>query len=165
MGSSQDIFGVSSDIYRLEKLGDVQDGKGESIREKKYICLSLLLLSLLANGLELLLDLEDNLLELVSVIHKVPFCKCYLPSSMVVVLISVKMYLSLDRAYPGLLHVVDLKRVTLQQYLSFWTSAKQKGILTSEEKITFDGNSESWPVFCIEMRGILIKYDIQDLLS
>ena len=109
MGSSQDFFGVSSDIYRLEKLGDGEDGKGESIREKKYIFLSLLLLYLLANGLEVLLDFEDNLLELVSVIHKVPFCGCYLPSSMVGFIISVKKYLSLDFAYPGIPPVVDLK--------------------------------------------------------
>ena len=84
---------------------------------------------------------------------------------MVEVFTSVKKYLRLARAYPGIPPVVDLKQVKIERYLYSWTYDKHKGLLTSEEKITFDGNSESWPVFCIEMRGILIKYDIQDLLS
>ena len=46
----------------------------------------------------------------------------------------------------------------------FWTSAKQKGLLTIEEKITFGGSSESWPVFHIELTGILTKYGLQELL-
>ena len=45
-----------------------------------------------------------------------------------------------------------------------WTSTKQMGILTCEEKITFDGASESWPVFCIEMAGIFIKHLILQLI-
>ena len=39
------------------------------------------------------------------------------------------------------------------------------GILTCEGKITFDGASESWPVFRIYMAGILIKYGLSKLLS
>ena len=32
-------------------------------------------------------------------------------------------------------------------------------------KIDFDGASESWPIFCIEMTGILIKYGLLQFLS
>ena len=46
-----------------------------------------------------------------------------------------------------------------------WTFAKQTGIPTCEEDITFGGTSESWPVFCIEMAGILTKYGPLQLLS
>ena len=80
-------------------------------------------------------------------------------------IISVKKYLNQARAYPGLPPVVYLKQVTFERNLSYLTSAKQKGLLTSEEKITFDGNFETWPVFCIEMTGILIKFGLQELLS
>ena len=76
-------------------------------------------------------------------------------------LTSVKKYLILARASPGILPVVGLQRVMLEQYLSYWTSAKQKGVLTSEEKIMFDGSSKIWPVFRIDITGILIKYGLQ----
>ena len=92
------VFGLSSDQDRLEKLGDGQDGKRNNLREKKDVCPSLLTLSLLANGLVLLPNLEATPLELVSGIHKVPFCGCYLPSSIVRVLIYVEDYLSLAYA-------------------------------------------------------------------
>ena len=39
------------------------------------------------------------------------------------------------------------------------------GILTFELKITYDGVSESWPVFRIEMTGILIKKFLFQLFS
>ena len=120
------VLGLSSDGVRLEKLGSGSDGIGANIETKKDVCLSLLMSSLLANGLESLVDLEANPLEFVSGIHKVPFCGCYLPSSMVGVLTNVKKYPSLARDYPGIIPVVDLKRVTLEQYLSSWTSAKQR---------------------------------------
>ena len=84
---------------------------------------------------------------------------------MVGVLISVKKYLSLARVYPGLPPVAIMIRVTLERYLSSWTSAKKKIILTCEEKITFDGVSESFPVFRIEMTGILIKHGLLQLFS
>ena len=113
------VFGLSSDQYRLEKLGDGQDGKGKNLGEMKDVCLSLLMSSLLANGLTLLLDIEATPLELVSGIHKVHFCGCYVPSSIARVIISVKKYLSLARAYPGLPPVVYLKQVTLERYLSY----------------------------------------------
>ena len=154
------VLGLSSDGVRLEKLGSGSDGIGANIETKKDVCLSLLMSSLLANGLESLVDLEANPLEFVSGIHKVPFCGCYLPSSMVGVLISVNKYLILACAYPGLLPVVDLQIVTLERYLSYWTSAKKMGLLTCKENIKFDGVYENWPVFCIEMTGILIKYRI-----
>ena len=149
MDISRIIFDLSPDQYRLENLGYVQDGKGENLGERKDFCLSLLTFSLLANGLASLLDLETPPMELVSGIHNVPFCGCYLPSSMVEVLISVKKYLKLACTYPGIPPVVDMKRATLEQYISSWTSAKKKVLLTCEDKITFDGSYESWPVFFI----------------
>ena len=39
------------------------------------------------------------------------------------------------------------------------------GILTCEEKITFNGVSDSWPILRIEMTGILIKHGIFQLFS
>ena len=77
------------------------------------VFISLLTLSLLTNGLASLSDLEATPLELVSGIHKIPFCGCYLSSLMVGVLIFVKKYLNLARAYPELPPVVYLKGVTL----------------------------------------------------
>ena len=58
-----------------------------------------------------------------------------------------------------------MPRVTLEEYLSSWTSTKQKGTLTCDEKITFDGVSEIYPVFRIEMTGILIKYGLLKFFS
>ena len=114
LGYSQTFFYLSPDRDRLEKLGNGKGGKGNNLEEKKDVCLYLLTLSLLANGAALLSDFEATTLELVYGIHKVPFCGCYLPSSMVGVLISVKKYLSLDLAYPRPPPVIDLKRVTLE---------------------------------------------------
>ena len=48
------VFGLSSDRYRLEKLGDGQDRKGENLGEMKDVCIYLLTSSLLTNGLTLL---------------------------------------------------------------------------------------------------------------
>ena len=121
--------------------------------------------SLLTNGLTLLVDLEATPLVLVSGIHKVPFNGYYLPPSMVGDLTSVKKYLNLARVYPGIPPIVDLQHVRLERYLSSWMSTKKRGILTSYEKIIFNGSSESWPVFLIEMIGILIEYGLQELLS
>ena len=56
--------------------------------------------------------------------------------------------------------MVGMLRVTLEGYLYYWTSMKQMGILTCEEKIKFDGASESWPIFRIEMKGIVIKHGL-----
>ena len=75
--------------------------------------ISLLTSSLLTNCLASLSYLDATPLELVSGIHKVPFCRCYLPSLIVGFHISVKKYLNLARAYPELPPVVDLKGVTL----------------------------------------------------
>ena len=97
----------------MEKLGSSSGGKGGNIGDKKYVCIYLLTPSLLVNGLESLADLEATPLYLVSGIHAVPFCGCYLPSSMVGVIISVKKYLSLSCAYPGLLPVEYFQRATL----------------------------------------------------
>ena len=67
--------------------------------------------------------------------------------------------------YPGLPPVLYMLKVTLEVYLYYWTYMKHMGILTCEDKITFYGASESWPVFRIEMKGILIKHGLLQLLS
>ena len=59
--------------------------------------------------------------------------------------------------------VVVMFIVTLEKCFSSWTSDNQKGILTCEEKIKFDGFSESLTVFRIEITGILIKYGLLQL--
>ena len=105
-----DFFYISPDQDKLEKLGGCQDGKGKNLGG---CFISLLTSSLLPNGLVSLSDVEATPLELVSGIHKVPFFGCYLPSLMVGLLITVKKYLKLARAYPELPPVVDLKGVTL----------------------------------------------------
>ena len=61
--------------------------------------------------------------------------------------------------------MLGMLRVMIEGYLSSWTSANQKGIFTCEEKKAFVGASESWPVFLIEMTGILIKYGLIQLFS
>ena len=98
-------------------------------------------------------------------IHKVPFLGRYLPLSIVGVLISVKNYLRLACVYPVLPLALGMLRFTLEGYLSSWTSAKNMGIPTCEENITFYGVSESWPVFRIEITGILIKHGFLQLFS
>ena len=80
-------------------------------------------------------------------------------------LISAKRHLRLEHVHPGLPPIDSLRRAMLELYLSSWTSANKKGILTIHDKITSDGSSESWPVFCIELTGILIKYGFRELLS
>ena len=42
---------------------------------------------------------------------------------------------------------------------------KHSGILTCEEKIFFDGETEIWPVFCMEMNGVPIHRELLQLLS
>ena len=74
-------------------------------------------------------------------------------------------YLSLACVYPRDPHVLGVLRVTLERYICSWTSAKQKGLLTCKEKLKFDGVSETWPIFRIEMTGILIKYGLIQLFS
>ena len=108
-------------------------------------------------------DLEATPLALVSGIQMVPFNGRYLPPLMVVPLISAKAYLSLACYHPGLPVITGLTRTQLERYLSSWTSAKQKGLFTCDEKISFDGSSERWPAFRIELTGILIKYGLWEL--
>ena len=91
-------------------MGGGQYGKGNNLGG---VFISLLTSSLLANGLASLSDIEATPLELVSGIHKVPFCGYYLPTLMVGFLIYVNKYLNLARAYPEIPPVVDLKGVTL----------------------------------------------------
>ena len=109
-------------------------------------------------------DLEATPLSLVSGIPKVPFNGRYLPPSMVGSLILAKEYLSLRRVHPSLPDIRDLTRTQLERYISSWSSAKQKGLFPCDEKVSFDGNSESWPGFHIELTGILIKNGLQEIL-
>ena len=108
------VFDLSSLAYRLENLGDDKDEDGLNIDTKKETCLTLLTLSLLQNGLNYLEDIEATPLELVSGIHKVPFCGCHLTITMVGVLFSMKKYLSLACVYPGINPVVGMLRVMLE---------------------------------------------------
>ena len=81
-----------------------KDKDGLNLDTKRTTCLTLLTLSLLQNSIESLEELEATPLKLVSAIHNVPFHGCYLPLSIVGVLISVKKVpqysLLLPRAYP-----------------------------------------------------------------
>ena len=79
---------------------------------------------------------------------------------MVVPFISAKLCLSLAHVHPGLPEIMGLTRTQLERYHYSWTSAKQKGLFTCDEKVSFDGSSESWPTFRIELTGILIKYGL-----
>ena len=101
---------------------------------------------------------------MVSIIHTSTDYGCYLPLAIVGALIFLKKYLSLARVYPGIPPVVGMIRVTLEGYLYSWTSDKQNGILNFEDKITFGSVSESWPVFRIDMTGILIKRGLLQLI-
>ena len=56
-----------------------KDKEDVDIDTKRATCLTLLTSSLLHNGLKSMAYLEANPLELLSGIHKVPFCGCYLP--------------------------------------------------------------------------------------
>ena len=159
------VFGLSSLANRLAKLCNDKDKEDFDIYTERETCLTLLTLSILQNGLKSLENLEANPLVLVSGIHKVLFCGCYLPLLIVGVLIYVKKYPILARVYPGLTPVIGMFRVTLERCLSSWTSANQKGILTCKDNITFDCFSESWNVFHIETTGILITYSLLQLVS
>ena len=61
--------------------------------------------------------------------------------------------------------MVGMLRVTLEICFSYWTSAKQKGILSCDKNITFGGVSESWTIFRIEITGVLITYSLLQLFS
>ena len=108
--------------FRLDKLGADKDKYDLDHDTNRANCLTLLTQFLLQNGIESLEELEATSLEFVSGILKVPFLGFYLPLSIVGALISVKTNLSIARVYPGLTLVVGMIRVTLEGYLSSWTS-------------------------------------------
>ena len=83
MDLSELVFGLSDLAVRLDKLGDDKDKYGLDLDMKRAKCLTLLTQSLLQNGLKYLEELEATTLDLVSGIHKVTFCGCYLPFSKV----------------------------------------------------------------------------------
>ena len=157
------IFDISFSGIRLEFLF-AGDAHREELKVKKATCLSLLTSSLTSIGMWTLEELEGTPLSLVSLIPKVPFnCRC-LPPSMVAPLVSAREYLGLRRVHPGLPDLMELTRLKIDMYLSSWSSAKQKGIITCYEKVSFDGNSEIWPGFLIELTGNLIKHGLRELL-
>ena len=94
-------------------MSDCKDKDGIDIYMKRAKCITLLTNVLLQNSLASLEKLEATPLELVYVVHKVPFLGCYLPLSIVGVLISVKNYLRLACVYPVLPLVLGMLRVTL----------------------------------------------------
>ena len=157
------IFDLSCSRTRLEAVLAGEEN-AEALKVKKDTCLSLLKSYLTANGMQSLANIYGMPFGLVSLISKVPFNGRYLPPSMVAPLVSVREYLGLRRAHPSLPGIRELTRLQLDSYLSSWSSAKQKGIFHCEEKVSFDGNSESWPAFRIELTGILIKHGIRELL-
>ena len=156
------LFDISSLKTRLEAVL-AGDRNLIEITRKKDSCLSLLTSLLTANGMRTLADLEGMPNDLVSMITQVPFLGRYLPHSMVASLVLVKEYLSLRRIHPSLPAIQDITRLQLDSYLSSWSSAKQKGLFPCYEKVAFDGNSESWPAFCIELTGILIKNGFREI--
>ena len=118
------VFGLSASPVRLKNLGDYKDENQLDLDTKTTMCITLLTKFLLQNGLESLEELEETPLELVSVIYKSTDHVYYLPLFIVGALISVKNYLGLARVYPGLPPVLGMLRVTLEGYLSSWTSTK-----------------------------------------
>ena len=82
---------------------------------------------------------------------------------MVFVLVLVKQYLSLRRIHSSLPAIQDVMRVQLDGYMSSWSSVKGKGLFPPVETIKFDGSSEIWPAFRIELTGILIKHGFREL--
>ena len=102
-------------------------------------------------------------LDLVSSVHKGSVHGGYLLLSMVGAPIDVKEYPTVVQYYLGPPSAVDLDRVLLEIYLFSWSSANLSGILTCEENIAFDGSPESWPVFRIELTGIIIQLRLLQL--
>ena len=51
----------------------------------------------------------------------------------------------------------------LDSYLLSWIFSKQKVLFSYDEKVAFDGNSDSWLAFRIELTGILIKNGLREL--
>ena len=58
----------------------------------------------------------------------------------------------------------QLDQGNLGQYLYFWASTNITEILNFGEDVAFDSSPESWPVFRIELTGILIKRGLLELL-
>ena len=143
------IFGLYSPGARLEEWGNSTGAYGNLFWTKKDASLTLVTNSLCVNGFESLEGVDVNPLDLVFCIHRDSANGAYLTLSMVGALISVKKFLKIAKIYPGLPPVESLDKASLEIYLYLWTSAKQSGILTCEEKIVFDCAPESWPVFCI----------------
>ena len=101
--------------------------------------------------------------DLIAVIPKATSLGRYLPHQMMAVLVLAKKYLSLRCIHPSLPDIKDVTRLQLDSYLSSWNSVKGKGLFPCVETITFDENSESWPAFCIELMGVLIKHGLRGL--
>ena len=94
---------------------------GDKIHKiKKNQWLHILTNSLQFHGLETLNDLYGTPLELVQGVHNCTVHWVYLPLAMVLGPISVKKYLTLAKAYPGLLQMGMMDGYFMEQYLSLW---------------------------------------------
>ena len=100
---------------------------------------------------------------LITMIPKATSLGRFMPHQMVAVLLLVKQYLPLRSFHPSLQAIKDFTRLQLDGYLSSWISVKGKGLFPCVETIAFDGSSESWPAFRIELTGVLIKHGLREL--
>ena len=75
-------------------------------------------------------------------------------------LISTKKYIVVAETYTNLNKMDKLERNLMEQYLYSCNSEKSAGILTSEEDIVLDGYPERWPIFHLELNGVLTKFGL-----
>ena len=101
--------------------------------------------------------------NMITNISKATSLRRYMPNTMVSVLVLVKQHLSLKSIHPRLPAIQDITRLQLDGYMSSWCYVKGKGLFPPVETIAFDGSSESWPEFRIELTGILIKHGFREL--
>ena len=74
-------------------------------------------------------------------------------------------YIVVAETYTNL-NKIDKSEINLmEQYLYSCNSAKSAGILTYEEDIVFDGYPEIWPIFHVELNGVLMEFGLLSVLS
>ena len=89
----------------------------------------------------------------------------FLPPSIVYRLISMKKYIVVAETYTNLTKMDKLEIKLMDLYLYSCNSAKSAGILTCEEDIVFDVPPEKYPIFYVELNGILMKCGLLSVLS
>ena len=155
------IFNLSPHKEKLEA-GFVGSDKGD-LTSKIDTCLTLITSSLTRNDLRSLGDLGMMQETILTNISKITSSLCFMPNTLVSVLVMVKKYLSLKCIHPSLPAIKDVTRLQLVDYMQSWDAVKGKGLFPPEETISFDGSCESWPGFRIELTGILIKHGFREL--